>query len=110
VVYLESGYVQLLWIGGIPLLLAVLWLVRHVWRVGDELSASANAWGACGRACQVGWAMVAVLSVLDPHLTLRGTGDLLFVLLAITIRGVRHADQASTAGVHPTEPSGVPVA
>jgi len=85
VVYLESGYLQLLWIGGIPLLVIYLWLVRQVWCVGAEVGQSAGPWGACGRAAQICWAMVAVLSLLDPHVTLRGTGDLLFVLLAIIV-------------------------
>ena len=41
--------------------------------------------GACGAALEIVWWFLLVLTILDPHLTLRGTGDLIFVLLGITV-------------------------
>lgn len=83
VVYLESGYLQFLWIGGIPLLAAFGWLSVVVLRSTAQLRARRDTLGACVSALEIAWWFLLVLSVLDPHLTLRGTGDLLFTLLAI---------------------------
>ncbi|MGH3754945.1 MAG: hypothetical protein ACRDRP_20055 [Pseudonocardiaceae bacterium] len=84
VVYLEGGYLQLLWIGGIPLLAAFVWLAVAVLRRTAELMVVPGAVGAAASALWVCWGFVLILTIIDPHLTLRGTGDLLFVLMAIT--------------------------
>jgi hypothetical protein len=84
VVYLEGGYLQLLWIGGIPLLAAFLWLAVAVLRRAGELMARPGAVGAAASTLWVCWWFVLILTVIDPHLTLRGTGDVLFMLMAIT--------------------------
>jgi hypothetical protein len=84
VIYLESGYLELLWIGGIPLLAAFAWLSVVVLRRTRELMAQPGAVGAAASALWVCWWFVLILTVLDPHLTLRGTGDLLFMLIGIT--------------------------
>jgi hypothetical protein len=88
VVYLESGYLELLWVGGIPLLAAFVWLSVVVLRQTRELMAQPvgdrPAIGAAASALWVCWWFVLILTVLDPHLTLRGTGDLLFMLIGIT--------------------------
>jgi hypothetical protein len=84
VIYLESGYLELLWVGGIPLLAAFAWLSVVVLRRTRELMAQPGAVGAAASALWVCWWFVLILTVLDPHLTLRGTGDLLFMLIGIT--------------------------
>ena len=84
VIYLESGYLELLWVGGIPLLAAFIWLSIVVLRRTRELMAQPGAVGAAASALWVCWWFVLILTVLDPHLTLRGTGDLLFMLIGIT--------------------------
>jgi hypothetical protein len=84
VIYLESGYLELLWIGGIPLLAAFAWLSVVVLRRTRELMAQPGAVGAAAATLWVCWWFVLILTVLDPHLTLRGTGDLLFMLIGIT--------------------------
>jgi hypothetical protein len=84
VIYLESGYLELLWVGGIPLLAAFIWLSIVVLRRTRELMAQPGAFGAAASALWVCWWFVLILTVLDPHLTLRGTGDLLFLLIGIT--------------------------
>jgi hypothetical protein len=88
VIYLESGYLELLWVGGIPLLAAFVWLSVVVLRRTRELMAqpesAQSALGAGASALWVCWLFVLILTVLDPHLTLRGTGDVLFMLMGIT--------------------------
>lgn len=84
VIYLEAGYLQFLWIGGIPLLLAFGWLSVAVLRSTGRLMTRPGAVGATASALWIVWWFLLVLTVLDPHLTMRGIGDLLFVLLAIT--------------------------
>jgi hypothetical protein len=83
VIYLESGYLQFLWIGGVPLLVCFIVLSRVVIRTARGLSAGTDGVAACGSALLIAWWTLVVLSVLDAHLYLRGPGDLLFVLLGI---------------------------
>lgn len=84
VIYLEAGYLQLLWIGGIPLLLAFGWLSAAVLRRTAELIDEPGALGATASTLRIAWWFLLVLTVLDPHLTMRGIGDLLFALIAVT--------------------------
>jgi len=84
VIYLEAGYLQFLWIGGIPLLLAFGWLSVAVLRRSAELMDEPGALGATASALRIAWWFLLVLTVLDPHLTMRGIGDLLFALIAVT--------------------------
>ncbi len=100
VIYLESGYLELLWIGGIPLLAAFIWLSVAVLRRTGKLMAQSGTQSRVQSAGQSGgqsgatvtaasalwvcWWFVLILTVLDPHLTLRGTGDVLFMLMGIT--------------------------
>ncbi|NEK59058.1 hypothetical protein GCU56_14395 [Geodermatophilus sabuli] len=82
-IYLEYGYLQFLWVGGIPLLLGFVWLSVHVFRHARRVAARPDAAGAFGSALWAAWWMVLVLSLIDIHLVLRGAGDLLFVYLAV---------------------------
>jgi lipopolysaccharide/colanic/teichoic acid biosynthesis glycosyltransferase len=82
-IYLEAGYVQLLWIGGIPLLAAFVWLSREVLRRSRALASSPGGFGACAATLEAIWWLVVVLTVLDSHLFLRGAGDLIFILIGI---------------------------
>ncbi|MGH3788084.1 MAG: hypothetical protein ACRDRG_16400 [Pseudonocardiaceae bacterium] len=93
IIYLESGYLQLLWVGGLPLLAAFIWLSVAVLRRTGELMAQPDgppngqpdAVRAAASTLWVCWWFVIILTVLDPHLTLRGTGDVLFMLMGITM-------------------------
>jgi hypothetical protein len=88
VVYLESGYLELLWVGGIPLLAAFVWLsivvLRWTRQLMEQSEGHQPAIGVAASALWVCWWFVLILTVLDPHLTLRGTGDLLFMLIGVT--------------------------
>ncbi len=82
-VYIESGYLWLLWVGGIPLLVAfVVFLVANL-RATRRVAEEPGFVGVAGTAAFVALSVIAVLTVLDPHVTLRGSGDLLFALLAL---------------------------
>ncbi|GAA5155930.1 hypothetical protein GCM10023321_30520 [Pseudonocardia eucalypti] len=86
--YLESGILWFVWIGGIPLLLAFLWLSYRVLRTVRPAIRHPGAFGACASSLEIVWLFLLVLTLIDPHLQLRGTGDLLFTLLAITVGGI----------------------
>jgi hypothetical protein len=84
-VFIESGYTWLLWAGGIPFLLAFIYFTRKNIQINLPRARSRNdAIGAVALAVVVSLIVVAVCMVLDPHLTYRGSGDLLFALLALS--------------------------
>ncbi|WP_156993707.1 hypothetical protein [Pseudonocardia acaciae] len=88
VIYLESGILWFIWIGGLPLLLAFLWLSLRVLRTVRPAIRHPGAFGACASSLEIVWLFLLVLTLIDPHLQLRGTGDLIFTLLAITVGGI----------------------
>jgi hypothetical protein len=109
-VYLESGYVWLLWVGGIPLVIAFVFFVwvsaQCLWRVTREQNDAIWAAAAAGLAYL---AVLVVLTLFDPHLTLRGSADLFFPLLALSsVRG-RYAYSASGFTVQTAQAETVPV-
>jgi hypothetical protein len=83
VIYLEYGYLQFLWVGGVPLLLAFVWLSVRVLRESRRLAFRPDVAGAYASALWAAWWMVLVLSLIDIHLVLRGAGELLFIGLAV---------------------------
>lgn len=92
-IFLESGYLSLLWIGGIPLLLGFIWLSVELFRRFASVARRRDARGAVASAMQGIWWMVVVLSLIDVHLVLRGFGDALAVLIAL-VTGRKFAHDA----------------
>ncbi|HZZ50559.1 MAG TPA: hypothetical protein VFE65_27015 [Pseudonocardia sp.] len=88
VVYLESGVLDFLWVGGVPLLAAFIWLSVRVLRTVRPAIRHPGAFGACASSLEIVWLFVLVLTLIDPHLEQRGSGDLIFTLLAITVGGI----------------------
>lgn len=83
-VFIESGYVWLLWSGGIPLLVAFFYFVVVCLRsLRATIADQALEIRAIATGVFVGIWVIAVLTVFDPHLTMRGVADLLFPLLAM---------------------------
>ncbi len=85
-VYIESGYTWLFWTGGLPLFLAFLYLL---WAIACDLLPGIRLAAPDMRALRIcalaGTAMIAVLMLFDPHLTVRGCADLYFPLLALAV-------------------------
>lgn len=85
-VFLESGYLWALWVGGVPLLIAlVAFLVLAVKALAVRLAhptANITRIGALGAVV-----FVIVLSLIDPHASLRGGADMLYVLTAASLAG-----------------------
>jgi hypothetical protein len=85
-VYIESGYIWLLWIGGVPFLVAFL---AFAWVGISDFSrvcrTRLDAVGIAALAATTGLSIVTVLMLFDPHLTMRGGADLLFPLMALAL-------------------------
>lgn len=79
-VFLESGYAWTLWVGGLPLLICCLGLLVSSWRSLNVTSTEPmqEVARAAARAAVV---FMALFSIIDPHMTLRGGADLLYVLV-----------------------------
>jgi hypothetical protein len=101
-VYIESGHTWLLWTGGVPFAISFLYFmwvaVRQTARVGRD---GVGAVGAAGIAGCASLLVVFVLMTFDPHITMRGTADLLFSLLALAV--VVPAARHVTLPVHPPD-------
>ncbi len=85
-VYLESGYLWLLWIGGIPFLAAFFFFaivsLRTLQHVARERT---DAIGVAAVSAFSYLVAMIVTMLFDPHLTLRGSADLFFPLLALSL-------------------------
>ncbi len=84
-IYLESGVLWLLWVGGIPLLIAFCWFVRaalrHTHRVARGRS---DVIGVVSLAAFGSLCAMAFLTLFDAHVQMRGGGDALFILLGLS--------------------------
>ncbi|MGH3115085.1 MAG: hypothetical protein ACRDOP_16600 [Gaiellaceae bacterium] len=88
-IFIESGYVWLVWSGGISLVVAFAFFLWTTLRqVASVARARADAVGVAATASFTALVVVAVLQAFDPHLTLRGAGDLCFFLLGLALSGV----------------------
>lgn len=88
-VYIENGHTWLLWIGGVPYLLAFLFFVLVALRIGRTAARHAEgAFAVAGVAVFSAYGTVFVLTALDPHLFLRGSADLAVPLLALASVGL----------------------
>jgi putative peptidoglycan lipid II flippase len=82
-VWIESGYTWLLWGGGIPLLASYLGFGGAVIRKGWAFARRADAAGIAGTAVAAALCAQMFSMIFDPHLTYRGAGDALFLILAL---------------------------
>lgn len=97
-VFIESGYTWLLWNGGVPFLAAfVAFLVVAARAVVPIARSRKDAIGVAATASAAALAVLAVLMLFDPHLTMRGTADLSFALLALALTGATGSSRASSS-------------
>lgn len=98
-VYIESGHTWLLWTGGLPLLMAFLALAwfstRALFRIARN---SVDSIGVAAKAAFAATAMIFLLMLFDPHLTVRGGADLYFPLLALALVSPTRSDRAANRG------------
>ena len=100
-VWIESGYTWLLWGGGIPLLASYFWLAGAVIRKGWAYTRRIDSAGVAGTAVAVAMCAQLVLMLFDPHLTYRGSGDALFMIMAL-VRVLPGQQRAEPARKRPT--------
>lgn len=89
-VWIESGHTWLLWSGGVPCLLACfvfLWVAIR--RIAPVARRRGDAIGAAALGALAALWVNVVLMTFDVHLTLRGSGDLFFALLALALTAPR---------------------
>ena len=99
VVYLESGVLWFLWIGGIPLLAAFIWLSVRVLRSALPALSNPGPFGATASCLDIVWRFLLLLTLIDPHLQQRGTGDLIFTLLGIVATGLDQRGMVGETGL-----------
>lgn len=104
-IYIESGYSWAIWAGGVPLLIIVAFYFRTAIRDARQTVLcgwiSSHPVHVLGVATLAGLAEVATLMVLDPHLTMRGSADLLFSLVAMCGSLIQGRELPLSHGVPP---------
>jgi len=87
-VYIESGYLWLLWTGGVPLVGAFVLFIWTVQRNLRQIIRERRDAAGIAATVSLSWAItMTVLMLLDPHLTMRGAADLFYPLLALSFAG-----------------------
>jgi hypothetical protein len=113
-VFIESGHIWLLWNGGVlffAAFVAFVWIAAR--RVVPIARERRDAVGVAAAASAAALAVLFVLMLFDPHLTMRGTADAQFPLLALALtswgRGPLSASQkdreSSPMGLADSKPS-----
>ncbi len=105
-VWIESGYTWLLWGGGIPLVASYFAFAGSVLRRGWAFARRADPAGVAATAVAAAMCAQVAVMIFDPHLTYRGSGDELFMLLAL----IRVLPARRQPGAHRKQPAAAAVA
>jgi len=102
-VYIESGHTWLMWSGGLPLLVAYFvftWIVlRQLFGIVRERLGAISVAASAAFTTTV---VIFVLMLFDPHLTVRGSADLFFPLLALAlVRPAARTERAAAPADYP---------
>jgi hypothetical protein len=109
-VWIESGHTWLLWSGGVPFFVAFFVFVWVGLRTTRARAVRAGAVGVVAGATFASLLATTILMTFDPHLTLRGSADLLFSMLGLMAVDTRRAHGPVEADVRaPAEPESEPV-
>jgi hypothetical protein len=95
-VYIESGYIWLLWIGGIPFVAAfVFFAIVSLKTLQCVARERTDAVGVAAKSAFSYLVAIIVMMFFDPHFTLRGSADLFFPLLALSLADSRAGARGS---------------
>lgn len=87
-IWIESGHLWLLWSGGVPLfIMFFLFVGIGMLTSRTVMRSTPGPVGICGAAAFSSLVILSVATTFDPHLTLRGTSDILFPLLGLVMVG-----------------------
>lgn len=89
-IWIESGILWLIWTGGVPLFITWFGLLGiGIATARKQLRTVQGPVGIAAAATLGALAVVGTAMVFDPHMTLRGSADLLYPLLALMMTGWR---------------------
>ena len=105
-IWIESGHTWLLWSGGVPFVIAFFVFVWFALRTtGTVARHRTDGIGVAAAAAFTSLCVMSLLMILDPHITLRGSADLLFSLIALSMVSL-HA--SAPRPLQPASPGGSP--
>lgn len=94
-IWIESGHMWLVWSGGVPLFIAWFAFIGVGMHTARRILRSrAGPVGIAAAATFGALAVVNVAQTFDPHMTLRGTADVLYPLVALMMVGYVDHQQA----------------